>query len=295
MITKQNYESWFLLYADNELSASEQELVLNFVSLHPELKTEFDVIQQVKLIPEEVTMPNKSSLKLDELKMLETIYRFEPDQNIIYPNKQELYRKTPVFSFPLMGRWAVAASIVLLVGLFWWIQQQESIEPMTVKEIATVSESPLIPAKESVNQELSNVDQPIAKSLISRVRTTKKIEETSRSIDQSLMVVQEDNLISDEVQVGLTGSIDRIQGQSNFTKEVLDAATDRMKAEPIQAVAATSSPNMEALLRASLPEENEGSLFKGLIRKISRKVLHENDDGDAKVIQVANFHIHVKN
>ncbi|MEY4602793.1 MAG: hypothetical protein RIT43_85, partial [Bacteroidota bacterium] len=205
MITKQNYESWFLLYADNELSASEQELVLNFVSLHPELKTEFDVIQQVKLIPEEVTMPNKSSLKLDELKMLETIYRFEPDQNIVYLNKQELYRKTPVFSFPLMGRWAVAASIVLLVGLCWWIQQQESIESMTVKEIATVSESPLTPAKESVNQEFSNVDQPIAKPLISRVRTTKKIEETSRSIDQSLMVVQEDNLISDEVQVGLTG------------------------------------------------------------------------------------------
>jgi hypothetical protein len=227
--------------------------------------------------------------------MLETIYRFEPDQNIVYPNKKELYRKTSVFSFPLMGRWAVAASIVLLVGLFWWIQQQESIESMTAKEIAIVNETPLIPINESLNQEHSSVDQPIAKPLISRVRTTKKIEETSRSIDQSLMVVQEDNLISDEVQVGLTGSIDRIQGQSNFTKEVLDAATDRMKAEPIQAVAATSSPNMEALLRASLSEENEGSLFKGLIRKISRKVLHENDDEDVKVIQVANFHIHVKN
>jgi hypothetical protein len=264
--------------------------------LHPELQTEFDAIQQVKLIPDEVTMPNKLSLKLDELEMLETIYRFEPDQHIVYPNKKELYRKTPVFSIPLMGRWAVAASIVLLVGLFWWIQQQEeSIEPMIAKEIAIVNETPLTPINESLNQELSNVDQSIAKPLINRVRTTKKIEETSRSIDQSLMVVQEDNLISEEVQVGLTESIDRIQGQSNFTKEVLDAAADRLKAEPIQAVATTSSPNMEALLRASLPEENEGSLFKGLIRKISRKVLHENDDEDAKVIQVANFHIHVKN
>ncbi len=43
MINLKNYEEWFLLYADNELTASEKESVMAFIALHPDLRQEMHV------------------------------------------------------------------------------------------------------------------------------------------------------------------------------------------------------------------------------------------------------------
>ena len=53
MIDITNYETWFLLYADNELSAEEQSAVLSFVKQHPALQHELDGIIQLRFLPEE--------------------------------------------------------------------------------------------------------------------------------------------------------------------------------------------------------------------------------------------------
>jgi len=54
MIDITNYETWFLLYADNELSAEEKATVLSFVQQHPTLQQEFDVILQLRFRPAEI-------------------------------------------------------------------------------------------------------------------------------------------------------------------------------------------------------------------------------------------------
>ncbi|MFY7898943.1 MAG: anti-sigma factor family protein, partial [Chitinophagaceae bacterium] len=62
MITKNNYEEFFLLYIDNELSASEREAVEAFVMLHPDLQEELQMLQQTVLLPEPTFSFDKSSL-----------------------------------------------------------------------------------------------------------------------------------------------------------------------------------------------------------------------------------------
>lgn len=62
-INKNNYEEWFLLFADNELSADQKYLVENFVKQHPELEDDFLSITQSILYPEE-------NLKLDDKSFL---------------------------------------------------------------------------------------------------------------------------------------------------------------------------------------------------------------------------------
>jgi hypothetical protein len=58
-----NYEEYFLLYADNELSAKDKLLVDLFVENHPELKEEFEAILQTVLsIDEDTKLNNKSFL-----------------------------------------------------------------------------------------------------------------------------------------------------------------------------------------------------------------------------------------
>lgn len=62
VINRNNYESYFLLYADNELSPAERKLVEDFVLLHPDLAAEFEALQDTRLHPDNIIFPAKSLL-----------------------------------------------------------------------------------------------------------------------------------------------------------------------------------------------------------------------------------------
>lgn len=62
-INHHNYEEYFILYMDNELAPEDRRMVEDFVQLHPHLKEELNFLLQYKLLP---------------------------DENIVYPAKEEL-------------------------------------------------------------------------------------------------------------------------------------------------------------------------------------------------------------
>src|SRR5688572_7636455 len=62
-INRNNYEEYFLLYADNELSVQEKNVVEMFVKENTDLEEEFIMMQQSVLKPDtSISLPNKSSL-----------------------------------------------------------------------------------------------------------------------------------------------------------------------------------------------------------------------------------------
>ncbi|HVV02769.1 MAG TPA: hypothetical protein VHC96_01040 [Puia sp.] len=54
MITRNNYEEYFLLYVDNELSPADREAVERFVGEHPDLKEEWELLRQCRIDPGEM-------------------------------------------------------------------------------------------------------------------------------------------------------------------------------------------------------------------------------------------------
>jgi hypothetical protein len=62
-IDRHNYEEFFILYVDNEMSSEDRRRVEAFVQLHPDLQEELDMLLQAKL---------------------------EPDQQVVFANKEEL-------------------------------------------------------------------------------------------------------------------------------------------------------------------------------------------------------------
>ena len=61
-INERNYEEYFLLYIDNELSLSKRGEVEMYVLQHPKLQDEFTTLKQTILTPEAISYGDKKDL-----------------------------------------------------------------------------------------------------------------------------------------------------------------------------------------------------------------------------------------
>lgn len=149
MITRENYEEFFLSYVDNELPAETRLAVERFVAANPDLSEELDTLLQCRLEPEpDALYPHKDSLlqyeeslllyvdgELDEAgqKTVEDLAQreprlaqelkhlrltvSEPDPGVVFPGKESLYRPVNrrIISMPWFR--AAAAAAVAAVAL----------------------------------------------------------------------------------------------------------------------------------------------------------------------------------
>ncbi len=65
-INLNNYEQWLIMYVDDELNAEERAAVEKFASFHQHVQQELELFQQTKLQPEQIVFPNKESLYRQE-------------------------------------------------------------------------------------------------------------------------------------------------------------------------------------------------------------------------------------
>ncbi len=159
-INRNNYEDFFLLYADGELRADERKAVEDFVAANEDLKVELEMLQATVLPAEEIFFADKSFLykeivfdsaiqqqlllKIDnelcekDLAIVNGLLasdaetnkqynillstKLDASENIVFENKHLLYKKEKdnVVVFRF-ARWAAAAAIIGF-GLFFGIK-----------------------------------------------------------------------------------------------------------------------------------------------------------------------------
>jgi len=155
-INRYNYETYFLLYADNELSAIEKKNVDEFVQSNPELGEELVMLLQTISQKEDILLNNKMSLykneplssdlqeklllyvdnELNEVEIKEVAAlirssksvseewdkvqssKFFPESTIVYEDKKSLYRTEKGRLVFLPWRKLLAAAILVGVGLW---------------------------------------------------------------------------------------------------------------------------------------------------------------------------------
>lgn len=164
-ITLGNYEEWFILYVDNELSADEQAMVENFLLLHPLLCGELDLLLSTRLPADELCFAGKeelmaASMKLNAVDESLLLYidnelaaterkaveaklaadgsfhlqhhllrqtKLDATQLIPYPNKAELYRysKRAVF-LPMWLRIAAVVAVLFFSAFFFLLHKENA-------------------------------------------------------------------------------------------------------------------------------------------------------------------------
>ena len=168
-ISRSNYEEYFLLYADNELSTAERDSLQQFLIAHPDLQPELDLLLSTRLPMEEIRLDHKESLlahsmqlnNVDEALLLyidnelagkekrtveeklktdnayllqyESLLKTKPAtlDKIVCPDKKGLYHYEEKRRFSLYWvRVAAAAVIVLGMGVFVFTYQQKADVPV---------------------------------------------------------------------------------------------------------------------------------------------------------------------
>lgn len=160
-----NYEEFFVLYVDDELTAAQKETVDAFVAQHPHLREELDLLLGTKLPAEDVSYAGKKELfsaamKLNAVDEDLLLYldneltaaerkaveeriaadgdyallhslllrtRLDPAEKILHPAKKELYRHASrVVVFKVWMRMAAAVVVLLSGSLFFLLDKNNA-------------------------------------------------------------------------------------------------------------------------------------------------------------------------
>ncbi len=218
-ISLSNYQTYFLLYTDNELSDSDINEVERFVLQHPELQDEFTLIQKTKLIPERLVFKDKKSL-----------YRTEKERRII-----------PIFWM----RMSVAAAIIAAMVLSWGLFQnnttatepiqvagtnkpvEKTIDRSSTNNVANVNTQPqaidIIQPKsldEGVQKQTSLTSNKVNNPR--KTNTTKENNQVKQILPSPTTITQEEqqqSLVKGETQNNVNNNKEEVAFQSNNEKK----------------------------------------------------------------------------
>lgn len=355
-IDRNNYEEYFLLYVDDELSATERKAVEDFINTHPDLKIEMELLQQSTLPADHIVYHQKDSLLRSSSLMINTnnyeeyfvlyaddelsteekdsveqfVYRnpqyqgefeliqrakMEPDRHLLFPDKSLLYRtekeEAKVF---VLAWWKVAVAIIVFIflsGTGWFIISEKNTRQMVNN----------IPQKKTDTIFHTDTRQPKAEIAVQAEPTTEKVDLASEKAIKKQRtnvktVVQQVKRESDQIVTNSQPSEKNVEGRNiqlatnvrekhevnlqkleqsgslmlGNNKEIID-----QQAGPVDTneYAHQASNEEIEILNTSISKKNK---LRGLFRKVSRVVEKATsiDPGDVKGIRIANFEIAVK-
>ncbi len=119
-INHTNYEHYFLMYIDNELSAEERAAVNDFIMQHPNYSNKLQALQQLKINPENITYKNKFSLyKLSE----------QDEQCITYLENEMYSEEKAIFESKLSANIYLQSNVKQWQGTFLTTPTNIEIDP----------------------------------------------------------------------------------------------------------------------------------------------------------------------
>ena len=304
-VNETNYEEYFILYGDDELSNEEKDFVEQFVYRHPQHQSAFELLQEI---------------------------RVTADTSIVFPDKQSLYRSEKDERVIVMRWWRIAAAAVILLflGVATWMyignKEVDTIDVAGKSSTPAGKSSETITTPKDSNENLAqNDDQPIKKSdelnpTQKQSKDNPKAITAEDQIKNPLLAVNEDPRVKNEDQIIKSSEPGNINEDPNVTqirgavvkvepktietaKPIIDQAVafDKMSEDDPQPGQATYASNTDdgqiEVLNTTVSNKNK---MRGFFRKVGRVVDKATNIGptdeseDKKGIRIASFQIALK-
>ncbi|SFP71790.1 anti-sigma factor family protein [Parafilimonas terrae] len=260
-INETNYEEFFLLYIDNELSPAKRAEVEKYVLQHPKLQDEFITLKQAVLAPEVISYGNK-----------EDLYRTE--------KRRTAYLK-PLY-------WAAAAVFIGLCGVGVWMMRPENNvqQPVAINKPApikqptqnTLAEKPVTTdsIKEQVKQEpvvaeKTVTEKPEQKAIASTpvIKKKKDVTATTRPVENNIQQQQD--------EVAYEPPIVKRNNSNNIAQQLKEPPAEKHDVASNPAQTGNHQQNDVAALQAPAKEDNE--LQNGYkVYNVAYKEINTNDE-----------------
>lgn len=283
-----NYETYFLLDVDNELTVTEKQEVEKFVLQHPQLQDEFTLLHNTRLQPEIVEFKNKASL-----------YRTEEKRRVIPMNFMRL---------------AVAASVIGLVAMLWLFYPGKN---EVSSPLANNNKTEIIPAApqpgetaEPARDAQTPAETFVEPTLTALKNNTPESKKPANSVSNTVIKTPE-NIVDNKEELFATVT----PKQQPVKEDVYIESNNRTyTTEPTMAINA-SAKNIDesnasiarpALYKEVEEEEEDNSFYigsmeinknkvRGLLKKASNLFDKKAKSNDSeKTIRIASFEIKTK-
>lgn len=311
-IHRGNYEEFFLLYVDNELSATARNSVDAFIQEHPDLKIELEMmldsklpVEQISFEPKHVLIKNETA-RIEELQLLcidnelsdaekdrlkrfheknpEAIIEFDllkrtklPQEQITFPFKDQLYKRHTTIT---VMRWLIpATTAAAIIVLFLLKKPANDLQSTPSEFIFAENEVPV--TKDLQPRITKQMDKKMGVKKETPDPLTVRIESTTSPFEETLKT-EEKPAVNTEIN---------IQWINPETEFIADPIMEEQRTEiNNHSVPIKSDYVQEAAFRIDPPEEPYRSRksFRGIIRKASR-IYHKitNEEFDRPIIRFA--------
>ena len=222
MINKNNYETFFLSYIDNELNAAERAAVEAFVLTDSKYTEELAIFEKTKL--------QASSIEHIEMEDKIFLYRFPEMQASLDPDfKKLLYKKeAPVrkvsFTPNLMrASFAIAALFILFIGLQLFKSDSPLLESNIVesplKDKNTIASANILVPTE--NKILANA--AMATKAITKNRTENKNNNQKENQNENQTILASTNYTSNSINTNIVSNSSSQASKENNSQNIVTA------------------------------------------------------------------------
>ena len=298
-VNESNYEEYFILYWDNELSNEEKDQVEQFIYKNPQHQVSFEMFEKV---------------------------RFNADNTIAFPDKKSLYRSEENEKVVVLRWWriAVAAVVLLFIGAAGWYFSATTNDPKTgitkkevIPSIDTSANTPVlknnyVQNNSEENKATNEVAVPVKKIIresinnfqsLGKERTillTKNIFR-EKIISESLSNIRKEPIVIPSELAIVEVSEKKVSEPGNNKGNVVDEEVSFEKLStndpnPTASFASNTNDKIE-VLNTSFSNKNK---MRGFFRKVSRVVDKATSFGNnessenKKGLRIANFEIALK-
>ncbi|MFT4153683.1 anti-sigma factor family protein [Parafilimonas sp.] len=262
-INETNYEEFFLLYIDNELSPAKREEVEKYVLQHPKLQEEFITLKQAMLVPEVISYGNK-----------EALYRTE---------KRKTFYLKPLY-------WAAAAIFTGLCGVgVWMIQPANNVKPPVAINNPDQTKQPTQNAladkavtTDSIKKEAKQEPVIAEKTLPgkSKQKTIVKATSVKKKKDDSVTPNPEDNIIQNKQdKVAYEPPVIKRSSNNNITRQLKEPPAEKHDVAASLPQTINHQQDDAASLQTPVKEDENNGLQNGYrTYNVAYKEINTNDE-----------------